>query len=285
MDAATDDHAHQPPQGDPTGASKNIKHLTALEIFVAVARDFRDSLPSKEQKLFQTFQTQQSMVEEIQKDVRTYQNSRKLSLLCKKVERFSTPLAPYFEVVSITIQSNPEFAALAWGAIRLLGSNYTIFLEKMINMFEEIGDRLPAYGEYYELVRKRKEATNDNSTGKLATETSNDRLCKALSYLYADIMEFCQEAYQLFSANRKGVRHNLKVISNLFWKPFDTRFSNLLGRLKSHQALFRNEMQPEESRFLQLQFARRESEAQFSKDILEDLRMRMKKIKTENDEK
>jgi hypothetical protein len=72
MDAAAGGHARQPPWGDPTGASKNIKHLTAPQIFVTVASNFRDSLPIKEQKLFRTFETPQSMLEEMQKDVKTY---------------------------------------------------------------------------------------------------------------------------------------------------------------------------------------------------------------------
>jgi hypothetical protein len=51
------------------------------------------------------------------KDVR---NGRKLSSLCRKIERFATAWEPFFEVTNIFVQTHPEFAGLAWGAIRLV---------------------------------------------------------------------------------------------------------------------------------------------------------------------
>jgi hypothetical protein len=72
----------------------------------------------------------------------------------------------------------------------------------MVAMFELIAERLPAYGEYYERVRERVAAGNHNSDwGK---DASNERMCKALSYVYADIVEFCQEACKIFSGNKSG---------------------------------------------------------------------------------
>jgi hypothetical protein len=37
-----------------------------------------------------------------------------------RIKALSDALAPYFDVVGITVQSNPEYAALAWGGIRLV---------------------------------------------------------------------------------------------------------------------------------------------------------------------
>jgi hypothetical protein len=37
-----------------------------------------------------------------------------------RVKTFNDALSPYFEVVSIAIQSHPEIAAIAWGTLRLV---------------------------------------------------------------------------------------------------------------------------------------------------------------------
>ena len=60
--------------------------------------------------------------------------------------------------------------------------------------------------------------------------------------MYADIICFCQEACKLFSTKRKGVRYKLSVIRDLFWTPFDVRFSSLLTRLTKHEELYELEL-------------------------------------------
>ena len=45
--------------------------------------------------------------------------SRGVSLL-DGLERFTERLKPYFDVIGIIVQSNPEFSAIAWGAVRLV---------------------------------------------------------------------------------------------------------------------------------------------------------------------
>ncbi|KAI9934089.1 hypothetical protein ASPWEDRAFT_168367 [Aspergillus wentii DTO 134E9] len=66
------------------------------------------------------------------KDVR---DKRKLSKLYQKIERFASAWEPFFEVTSIFVQAHSEFAGIAWGAICLmflLGTNYTVHLEKLV---------------------------------------------------------------------------------------------------------------------------------------------------------
>ena len=36
------------------------------------------------------------------------------------VQAFSEQLQPYFEIISIVLQSNPEWSMIAWGAVRLM---------------------------------------------------------------------------------------------------------------------------------------------------------------------
>jgi hypothetical protein len=72
---------------------------------------------------------------------------------------------------------------------------------------------------------------------------------------------------------------------DLFWKPFDARFSKLLERLQSHQALFNSEVQLEESKFVEFQFRRREKDAKITKDMLENIKNQLKELQAENKQK
>lgn len=47
-------------------------------------------------------------------------HSSLLTKCCKKIHSLSTKLTPYFEIIGIFVQAHPEFAALAWGSIRLV---------------------------------------------------------------------------------------------------------------------------------------------------------------------
>jgi hypothetical protein len=97
-----------------------------------------------------------------------------------------------------------------------LGTNYTTYLEKIVSMIEKIGQSLPAYEEYVKLVSgRRKKLATEFSTSGYDAEPSfpldfwNHRLYKALPYVYADIIRFCQEACKILVP--KG------VVGTSFW--------------------------------------------------------------------
>jgi hypothetical protein len=76
-------------------------------------------------------------------------------------------------------------------------------------MIQKIGEALPAYEEYYQMFVTRRRKAESEASGSLPTQTlptqiRHHRLYKALSYVYADIMQFCQEACKIFSTKRGG---------------------------------------------------------------------------------
>ena len=91
-------------------------------------------------------------------------------------------------------------------------------------MFERNGQRLPHYKRHIELFKARGH--------------TSPHLLTALSHVYADIILFCQEACEIFSTKKKGARYKISLIKDLFWKPFDIRFSDLLERISKHQKLY-----------------------------------------------
>jgi Cdc6-like AAA superfamily ATPase len=97
-------------------------------------------------------------------------------------------------------------------------------------MFERIAKHLPQYKLHVQFFADR------------GRTSSTQALLTALSHVYTDIIMFCQEACKIFSAKKRGVYYKLSVIKDLFWKPFDIRFANLLGRLAKHQELYELEL-------------------------------------------
>lgn len=75
----------------------------------------------------------------------------------------------------------------------------------MVTMFEKIGDVLPGYAQYFNQIMKRE--TRGNQDGQVRSsidDPSRQRISKALSYVYTDIVEFCQEACDIFSSQKRG---------------------------------------------------------------------------------
>ncbi|KAK7416638.1 hypothetical protein QQX98_005109 [Neonectria punicea] len=254
---------------------------SANNVFAQVAENFRNSLHDKEKKLFREFDSPARMIKELEAEVSTYQNGSKLARMCRKIDRFASTWAPFFAIISIFVQSNPEYSGVAWGAVRLvflLGTNFNDFLEKIVSMFEKLSDRLPGYAEYHERVVKRWEKILANNDQLEAYEARRLRMAKSLSYIYADIMQFCQECCKIFSTKKGGARYKRYMIADVFWKPFDMRFADILDRLQSHQALFNNEMQLEESRFMEMQFERREFDAGMTKEAMEQIQKQVKDL-------
>lgn len=72
-------------------------------------------------------------------------------------------------------------------------------------MFEKITDRLPLYADYYEQVVKRWDKIEANEHHRKAYETRKLRVAQSLGYVYADIIEFCQDACKIFSSKQGGM--------------------------------------------------------------------------------
>jgi hypothetical protein len=93
------------------------------EIVFSAAHDrFLESLPDDERMLYSPCSSANDLLEGLKKlEVITKQSQRHCgNLLLSQVKKFSERLQPYFEIVDIFIQSNPQFTAIVWGALRLV---------------------------------------------------------------------------------------------------------------------------------------------------------------------
>lgn len=146
-----------------------------------------------------------------------YSHKSRLVACCRKIASFAEAFAPYFEVINIFVQIKPDWIGWFWGSIRLifqvdtseitaislgrrqdadtyfkLGSNLIVFLENVAMMFENIAFTLPQYQAWFNLCQRN------------VTAQDKDRLGQALSFVYADMIEFCLHTYRIFSRAKLG---------------------------------------------------------------------------------
>jgi hypothetical protein len=91
-------------------------------VFAAAATRFLADLSEEDKKSFQTLDNAGDMVVSIEQHI-MHLNSPRTSRLqdaCKKISRFGQALEPFFNIVDIFISSHPEWAAIVWGAIRMV---------------------------------------------------------------------------------------------------------------------------------------------------------------------
>jgi len=61
---------------------------------------------------------------------------------------------------------------------------------------------LPAYDEFIQNLRSR--ARQDPSSNEDGDRSISNRLLKAFAYVFADVLQFCQEACGILSKHGKG---------------------------------------------------------------------------------
>lgn len=99
-------------------------HLTihssdAATIFREARDQFIESLPLQARAVFSTSSSVDELLDYIQ-NLEVLAKLRRRKWIIKTIKSFSDQLKPYFEVVSILVQSNPEYSALVWGALRMI---------------------------------------------------------------------------------------------------------------------------------------------------------------------
>ncbi|KAF2107029.1 hypothetical protein BDV96DRAFT_654121 [Lophiotrema nucula] len=211
---------------------------TVLSVFDEAHKAFRAQLSSEELAEISSV----SSIEELLQAVRAlsenhFLHKSRYKTCARKITQFGQSFAPYFEVINIFVQTNPEYAGLVWGSIRLilkLGGHYVTFLEKLGSFFDQMREQLPAYTDAIEILRQ-----DQNRDGK----RFDRRLLVSLSWIYKDVIQFCYEAYKLLSNKIPlGFRSKQRLIWRISWEPFDDRFGSLLKRLQWHSQLFEKEL-------------------------------------------
>lgn len=93
-------------------SGSNMSHDSAADLFRQVVKQFRDSLSPHDSAEFTEFNSAEIMLKELKLRVMTYQKKTRFVSFCQRLESVSESLSPFFDIVGIFIQSNPEIPAL-----------------------------------------------------------------------------------------------------------------------------------------------------------------------------
>ncbi|KAI0376424.1 hypothetical protein F5Y04DRAFT_209945 [Hypomontagnella monticulosa] len=220
-----------PPSGSRSDPSK--QKPTSTKIFQEACNGFRAQLSKEHRAQFVEYPDAESMLKAIREEVATdSEHGNIFHRCCQKIECLANRLTPFFKVIDIFVSSNPTFAAIAWGSIRLvflLAINNAEFIQKISDMFNTMGSHLPAYEQF----------VNEFTVATLKRDlAANSRLTRALAYIYSDLIQFCYDICQLFSRRRsKLLSFPGSFIYSSLWKPFNHRFDTLLQRWKEHKEI------------------------------------------------
>jgi hypothetical protein len=170
-------------------------------IFDSAAKRFEDDLPAQEKVIYQRVESPDQVVSSIKKHISRLntRNESRLFKACKKIDRLSNALEPYFQIIGIFVSSHPDLAAIIWGALTLvfqLSSQFVLFFERLTDMLQEIYDCLPNYKAKVELIRERALISGWRESHKI--------LMRSLSLVYIDILQFCHDSCHLFSNKHQG---------------------------------------------------------------------------------
>jgi len=212
-------------------------------LFSASLETFRTALSEEARKEFRDYATAEAMLGELQRVCVKHKERSRLLGCCQRIKCFSDALGPFFDIVGIFVSIKPEWLAGLWGSIRLvfqLGNNYVVFLENVVGMFERIADTLPLYRDHFTTCMERKVGIDQS------------RLVSVMALMYSDILDFCQQVCCMMSRGRKGssLRSRIGFVTDVAWKPFNSRFDGLITRMQWHRNLFYEEMKSQDQKVL-----------------------------------
>jgi hypothetical protein len=93
---------------------------TPDSVFVKARDGFLTSLSGPERSAFKNCLSPAELITEVKRFVEKGPQNSRLGSLLGRLKDFSDHLGCYFKAVDIFVQSNPETAAVVWGAIRLV---------------------------------------------------------------------------------------------------------------------------------------------------------------------
>jgi hypothetical protein len=105
---------------DPLTESSGGSGVSDIHIFRQAREAFLETLPENERIQFSACTSASVLLQDVQSFTGFRKEHENWAASLRKVEKFSDHLQPYFEIANIVLRSNPEWSAIAWGALRLI---------------------------------------------------------------------------------------------------------------------------------------------------------------------
>jgi len=166
------------------------------DAFAQAKDEFLQKLPDHERQCFAVCSSAADLRKEMQTvltHAAEFQHRQTTSRVLQRIQALSDRLEPYFAVVSIVVSSNPEYAAIVWGAIRLvllLGRNFGEFFDKLAITIERITAKFPQYSA---LLHHAK-----------LLDSASVAFKNSIRAIYKDTLEFFSSAVRIFVDEKGG---------------------------------------------------------------------------------
>ncbi|KAL1850418.1 hypothetical protein Daus18300_012952 [Diaporthe australafricana] len=202
-------------------------------IFTQARNDFLSLLSPAEQADLNSCSSVQDLIGNLERFQHFSNGGRRVKRCLEKVKHLGDNLEPYFKIMEIFCGAHPEWANIALGSLQLvlqLAGQFVSFFEKLCNVVETLNARLPRYQELYDSLVKQPAAWCPS-------------LQCAFQRLYCHLFEFYGAVARIFSKKCGKLRRTPFVVTSLMWQPFDTRFQNILEKIKFDQNVVKEELQ------------------------------------------
>lgn len=102
----------------------NVTQINSIQDAKTIFRDtsatFSASL-SQKWSAYRPFRDAQSMLDSVRNQFETHPiHASRCTRIMEPITRLADKLSPFFGIIGIFVSSHPEYAALAWGSIRLV---------------------------------------------------------------------------------------------------------------------------------------------------------------------
>ena len=146
----------------------------------------------------------------------------------QRISPFLKFVTVYSSLVTSLVQYAPAPTSIVWGGVMSvvqLMVQYTSYFEKIVALFEEIGEILSPFTKYAENLYSQKPSVQD-----------------ALAELYGDLLQFVSTATSVF-LNRKGrPKSGLEVFVTQIWRTFESQFDDIKTQFERHSRIIEREM-------------------------------------------
>ncbi|KAF2259080.1 hypothetical protein CC78DRAFT_548649 [Lojkania enalia] len=187
---------------------RNVASLSRMDLWESTIQKFTDGLNSEEKSIF-LYSKPEDILEDVKRFEETHRKSSKLRRISHRIQPVLNTFEEYGKGIDVLANSSPFLPPL-WGSIRVLlqaARKYEDYFNRLVDMLDQIGDLLPRYITYSNLLQ------------------SHPPLHVWLKKTYLIFIRFVVRAKEIFT--RSSIRHLAKG-----WASFDTEFESLRAQLR-----------------------------------------------------
>jgi hypothetical protein len=259
-----------PTLGGPVISSSAASSISSTNAaFLAAIQKHINKLPEEERQAFRQANitiTPDSLLERVRKLDTQHTSISSFRPHAEKIAKFLSLLDRLVGGIAIAIQANPDISSIAVGGVKLvvdIAMGFAKFFGKLTDMIDRLSGIIAPLERY-------------------AERSELEIVRNALVNIYGDILDFCKAASTLF-LDRNG-RSKVHATFDMFlrsqWKPFETEFGEINGRMDHHRrvlleaaqaellsAVVENKQRKERKYFFVLNLSQHTNLAQSKKEI------------------